>query len=49
MDLQQALEDANTAFRMNLPVSELIYLYWEGSDTPVSGDALTVFGSMSLP
>lgn len=47
MDAQQAIFDTLTWSRANLPVSELIYLYWEGSDTEVSGDALAVFADFS--
>lgn len=46
-NLDAAIEDAQTGHRRDLPVSELNYLHMEGSDTPVSGDALTVYGSMS--
>lgn len=47
MDAQQAVFDTLTWSRAPLPVSELIYLYWEGSDTEVSGDALAVFADFS--
>lgn len=47
MDAQQPVIDSKTWSKANLPVSELIYLYWEGEDTPVSGDALTVFADFS--
>ncbi|AZV01755.1 hypothetical protein HOV00_gp44 [Microbacterium phage Schubert] len=44
-NLEAAIEDAKTGSRMDLSVSELNYLHWEGSDTPVSGDALAVYGA----
>lgn len=37
------LEDAKTAIRMTVPVSELAYLASRGDETPVSGDALTAY------
>lgn len=40
---QSEVEDFFTAFRMNLPVSELQYLAKKGVETPVSGDALQAY------
>lgn len=40
-----ALEDANTFFRMDLPVEEVVSLALAGQPTPVSGDALLVYSN----
>lgn len=37
------LEDAKTALRMTVPVSELEYLASRGDETAVSGDALAAY------
>lgn len=44
MNTNAAVEDMNTAFRLELSVADLEHLASIGGETPVSGDALAIYG-----